>query len=455
MAQMGDAEDAIGVSLKRAAGRELSRDDDPDAEDEHACGQETGSFQRASEEIMATRRIVKVHQTQSSTGESPNPFASIELVPPVANPQVVDASKATEGCKVEAENQKIDEAGATELTEIAEKKVGEKEDLKRESTDLNSTELNTEEPMRKNKLQRVSTDLKPVEITEGEPNKEESSKEEPNKGEEEDDEEKPNTKSLERKQPAFVRTFQQLSNAQNAFTGVAGTGFSFSSFSFDTKITPFGSTPKFGSFNFSSTSAFGAPSSTGSLAGTGSLFGTKLVSDDSAPTDSSGTASELAAPYQLFGEPATDRVSTAGSGFGTLQEISVETGEEKEKSVFTVDAALFQYTNGGWKERGKGELRLNIPTVDTGRARLVMRARGNYRLILNTNLYPDMKLTGMEKRGFSFACINSSGDGKDGLATFALKFKDSLTAEDFQAAIEAHKDRSPSESRVPEISLKT
>lgn len=450
---MGDAEDEFSVSKKRAAGRQLSRDDDPDAEDEDVCGQETGSFQRASEEIMVTRKIVKVRQTQSSTGETPNPFAAIKLIPPVATPQVVDGSKVTEGFKDEAE--KIDEAEATELTEIADKKVGEKEDLKRESSDLNSTELNTEEPKRKNKLERVSTDLKPVEITEGEPNKEESSKEEPNEGEKKDDEEKSNTKSLERKQPAFVKTFQQLSNAQNAFTGVGGTGFSFSSFSFDTKITPFGSTPKFGSFNFSSASAFGAPSSTGSLAGIGSLFGTKLVSDDSAPTDSSGTASDLAAPYQLFGESATDKVSTAGSGFGTLQEVSVETGEEKEKSVFTVDAALFQYTNGLWKERGKGELRLNIPTVDTGRARLVMRARGNYRLILNTNLYPDMKLTGMEQRGFSFTCINSAGDGKDGLATFALKFKDSLIAEDFQATIEAHKDRSPLESRVPENSSKT
>jgi len=436
---MGDAEDAISVSKKRAAGRELSRDDDPDAEDEDVCGKETGSSQRASEEVMATRRIVKVHRTQSSSDETPNPFAAVVLVPPTVTPQVVDASKVAEGCKDEAE--KIGEAEATELTEIAEKKVGEKEDPKRESTDLNSTELNTEEPKR-NKLERESSDLKHVEITEGEPNKEESSKEEPNEGEEEDDEEKPNTKSLERKQPAFVKTFQQLSNAQNAFTGIAGTGFSFSSFSFDTKITPYGSTPKFGSFNYSSASAFGGLSSTGSLAGTGSLFGTKLVSDDSAPTDLSGTTSDSAAPLHLFGEPATEKVSTAGSGFGTLQEVSVETGEEKEKAVFTVDAALFQYINGGWKERGKGELRLNIPTVDTGRARLVMRARGNYRLILNTNLYPDMKLTGMEQRGFSFACINSAGDGKDSLATFALKFKESLVAEDFRAAIEAYKDRS-------------
>lgn len=448
---MGDAEYAISVSKKRPAERELSRDADPDAEDEDVCGQETGSSQRACEEVMATRKIVKVDRTESSSGETPNPFAAIELVSPTATPQVVDASKVTEGCKDEAE--KIGESEATEMTKIAEKKIGEKEDLEKESTDLNSTELNTEEPER-NKMKGESSDLKPVEITQ-EPKKGESSKDEPNDGEEEDDEEKANTKSLERKQPAFVKTFQQLSNAQNAFTGISGTGFSFSSFSFDTKITPFGSTPKFGSFNFSSASAFGSLSSTGSLTGTGSLFGTKLVTDDSAAIDSPGTTSDSAAPLQLFGEPATEKVLAAGSGFGSLQEVPVETGEEKEEAVFTVDAALFQYINGGWKERGKGELKLNIPTVDTGRARLVMRSRGNYRLILNTNLYPDMKLTGMEQRGFSFACINSAGDGKDGLATFALKFKDSLVAEDFRAAIEAYKDRSPAQSRVLENLLKT
>jgi hypothetical protein len=74
-------------------------------------------------------------------------------------------------------------------------------------------------------LERESSDLKHVEITKGEPNKEESSKEEPNEGEEEDDEDNPNTKSLERKQPDFVKTFQQLSNAHNAFTWNNGNWF--------------------------------------------------------------------------------------------------------------------------------------------------------------------------------------------------------------------------------------
>uniref|UniRef100_A0A0C9S3C7 TSA: Wollemia nobilis Ref_Wollemi_Transcript_15314_2303 transcribed RNA sequence n=1 Tax=Wollemia nobilis TaxID=56998 RepID=A0A0C9S3C7_9CONI len=255
-------------------------------------------------------------------------------------------------------------------------------------------------------------------------------------------------KTLERKQRAAVKTFQQLSTAQNAFTGLSGTGFSSSSFSFDTKIIPFGSTPKFGSF--STGSAFTSASSTGSMGGTGCLFGTKLNTDDLAPRASFGNTDNSYAPLQLFGTPATDNISRSGSGFGALPEVPVETGEEKEKPVFTADATLFQYINGGWKERGKGELRLNIPTADTGRARLVMRARGNYRLILNANIYPDMKLTGMEKRGFTFACFNNAGEAIEGLATFALKFKDSSIADDFQAATEAHKGRSLTESKTRE-----
>jgi Ran-binding protein 3 len=138
-----------------------------------------------------------------------------------------------------------------------------------------------------------------------------------------------------------------------------------------------------------------------------------------------------------------------------MPEGPVETGEENEKAVFTADSALYEYLDGGWKERGKGELKLNVPVSGTERARLVMRAKGNYRLVLNASLYDDMALKDMDKKGVTFACLNSTGESQSGLATFALKFKDTATREEFKTAVEVHKTKkAPDVLKTPENSPK-
>ena len=58
------------------------------------------------------------------------------------------------------------------------------------------------------------------------------------------------------------------------------------------------------------------------------------------------------------------------------------------------DGVLFEYIEAQWRERGRGELRVNV--AGGGQARLVMRQRGNLRLLLNANLFPGMKLTPMD-----------------------------------------------------------
>ena len=97
---------------------------------------------------------------------------------------------------------------------------------------------------------------------------------------------------------------------------------------------------------------------------------------------------------------------------------------------------MFEFLDGGWRERGKGEVKVNVSS-NGGKARLVMRAKGNYRLILNASLYPEMKLVSMDKKGITFACVNS--EGRDGLSTFALKFKDPTILEEFRVAVDKHK----------------
>ncbi|KAL0855351.1 hypothetical protein Bca101_060504 [Brassica carinata] len=114
--------------------------------------------------------------------------------------------------------------------------------------------------------------------------------------------------------------------------------------------------------------------------------------------------------------------SGSASAFPSKEEVSVETGEENERAAFTTDSVMFEYLQG-WKERGKGEVKINVST-DIRKARLVMRSKGNYRLILNTSIYPEMKLASMDKKGITFAYVNSISEVKNSLSTFALKFKD-------------------------------
>jgi len=75
-----------------------------------------------------------------------------------------------------------------------------------------------------------------------------------------------------------------------------------------------------------------------------------------------------------------------------MPEIPVNTGEEGENTVFQVRTKLYVLTQDTtsssnqyiYKERGIGVLKLNVSKE--GRARLVMRTDGAFRLILNVAL---------------------------------------------------------------------
>ena len=480
---MGDAENSLPPSKKRAAGREISRDN-PGLDDDESFEQETGTFKRASEEVLAGRRIVKVRRNQSTSTPSSNPFAGIRLVPPTE--PIAGTAVAT--TVVVSTRQQISE-GKSDICEDVEKGKGEKTELSDSEIDKPVAEIaedkekskepegKTDEPVADTAIDKESLEDKGN--TKDEPvtkiaKDKEKSKESEGKADEpvaetaidkesvEDkgnystvkeatelkvDNEKPSEdgngkekatgeddaeiqdkkdNGSENVDPssegAPLNSFQQLSSSQNAFTGLAGTGFSTTSFTF-------GSFPKDGSVMGS---------------GSGSLFGQKNEQPSFGFNLSNNGSSSLSSIVS----------KTEGTGFPSMQEVPVETGEENERVVFSADSVVFEYLDGGWKERGKGELRVNVSTAGAERARLLMRARGNFRLILNANIYPDMKLTNMDKRGITFACMNSIGEGKDSLSTFALKFKDSSIVEEFRAAVTANRDKAPVALKTPENSPK-
>ena len=54
------------------------------------------------------------------------------------------------------------------------------------------------------------------------------------------------------------------------------------------------------------------------------------------------------------------------------EEVEVRTGEEGDTPLYTGRCKLFRFTDGEWKERGVGELRV-LHREDDGRVRVVMR----------------------------------------------------------------------------------
>lgn len=435
---MGDAESALPSSKKRVASRQRTKDDSDTDDDVPEPGK--GTFQKASEEVMATRRIVKVRRHQPTSSAGSNPFANIRLVPPTgsgakttspAENEETENGAAVNETEGTAENNR---KSAEDINDVSVAKSDETgEDNRKSAEDI--TDMSTAKSNEKVKSNTVEEVIQPLEMgnkvknggKEAEKDAQEvagaedgeetekiaGSEAEKAVGEETEKEKLENDHKGTTVLAGSFSSFQQLSSSQNAFTGLAGTGFSNSSFSF-------GSVAKAGS-------TFGASS--------GSLFG--LTNNGSSPSSLPITAPDASKSVKL-----------------SMQEVPVETGEENEKALFTADAILYEYLDGGWKERGKGELKVNVSLAGADKARLIMRARGNYRLILNASLYPDMSLTNMDKRGITFACVNSIGEGNNALATFALKFRDSGIVEEFRGVVTSHKGKKAPVLKTPENSPK-
>ncbi|KAK1376029.1 Nuclear pore complex protein like [Heracleum sosnowskyi] len=451
---MGDEDGTLPSLKKRTAERQLTKENFGLDDDEDTSGQDSGTFRRASDEVLAQRKIVKVRRPSGVPSAASNPFAGIRLVSPANSSAIsVAVTSADESVKSVSDDigqnnggnqdiekikdesdkksdSKVEEAG-TELTvddertktegRVDDKKVqssadepatksavedertkteGKVEDDKKMQSSAGEPETgkdNTDTETRKPESIDVKTEGVDESKIEAKPdaNDKKSENEERNSGEGVD-------KQKDGATP--FSSFQQLSSSQNAFTGVAGSGFSSSTFSFGP------------------------------------------ISKNGSTVDSGFSKSTL---FRGLGSSVANR----GEVSGIMQEVAVETGEENEKAVFTADSLLFEFLDGGWKERGKGEIKVNVSTVGTGKARLVMRARGNYRLILNASLYSGMKLTAMEKKGVTFACMNSNGEGKKNeLSTFALKFKDASIVEEFRAVVTEHTRKSTTGLKTPENS---
>lgn len=96
------------------------------------------------------------------------------------------------------------------------------------------------------------------------------------------------------------------------------------------------------------------------------------------------------------GDQSTPEADNTKPALATLPpELETKTGEEDEAVLWSGEGSLYEFDAAkAWKERGKGDLKINRAP---GRpARFVMRQRGQHRLLMNANLWPQMKVTQMD-----------------------------------------------------------
>mmetsp|Transcript_20965 Transcript_20965/g.85465 ORF Transcript_20965/g.85465 Transcript_20965/m.85465 type:complete len:113 (-) Transcript_20965:1777-2115(-) len=94
-----------------------------------------------------------------------------------------------------------------------------------------------------------------------------------------------------------------------------------------------------------------------------------------------------------------------------------------EQAEFRSKAKLYELEGSEkvqWKERGVGQLKLNIGK-DSKSARLIMRSEGSLRLILNANLYEEIRLEKANERSVRFSAFDEDMKPTNYLIRLPLK----------------------------------
>jgi len=161
----------------------------------------------------------------------------------------------------------------------------------------------------------------------------------------------------------------------------------------------------------------------------GAVFGGSKIANDTSEkkeTEEEGEGSKEETEEEGEGEKNKKEEFKAAK---EMKEIEQQTGEEDEDLMFKTDGALYEYVSTeedgkapGWRERGRGEFRINSKKKKDN-VRMIMRTRGNFRLILNASMFKGQKFAKMEGgKGVTFPCVNAASENKK-MTTYALKMR--------------------------------
>ncbi|KND02254.1 uncharacterized protein SPPG_09057 [Spizellomyces punctatus DAOM BR117] len=163
----------------------------------------------------------------------------------------------------------------------------------------------------------------------------------------------------------------------------------------------------FGNFGSAATTSSAAPTFNAPAPAGFSFFGN---------TQSSATPGPVSfiPPPQTPSNPSNDTTEDADDDEANKEEqigdaLMRGQGEEQERTVHEVRAKVFSFDKetSQWKPAGVGQLRVN-KHIETGKARLLHRADGSGRVLLNAAVYEGMKFT-LKANNLSFAIVLEGG----------------------------------------------
>lgn len=138
-----------------------------------------------------------------------------------------------------------------------------------------------------------------------------------------------------------------------------------------------------------------------------------------------------------------EEVGIGGDKKLNLENVVIQTGEEKEECIFKMRAKIFRWRNGEWKERGTGESKL-LRHKDSKRIRYVLRQDKTLKPAANfivSEVEPLCKLEshqGSDKM-FIFRAYDCS-DEEPAFEKFVIKLGNAENGGKFKAAFEAARE---------------
>lgn len=90
------------------------------------------------------------------------------------------------------------------------------------------------------------------------------------------------------------------------------------------------------------------------------------------------------------------------------EEVEITTGEEDERNILEINCKLFTFIENNYEERGRGILRLNVSKTNSS-SRVVFRASGSLRLLLNTKVWRDQICEQASQKSIRLTAFDTEG----------------------------------------------
>ncbi|KAI0564306.1 NUP50 (Nucleoporin 50 kDa) [Gracilaria domingensis] len=445
--------------MKRAAEKQLTRDDVEAATDETAA-ENPAHFERAAPDVLAKRRILKVRRTAptqppSAAAAKPNPFASLQLPKPSVSTAAQPASEPAPGDKVE-------DAAAAKTPDIADSApTGEQQPKpddaappqpKKQKTSAESAPV--EKPSTAEHKSPAPTaetphsaqgeaDLKKDE----KPQREEGHSADKDPGDKSVSTAAPPVSTASASQPALTEQAvdgqtsksddqkpdhaESKPVAQNGTDAAKSQPDNIAEKDADVKATAAATDSKPASLNVSE-AVNGAKPFTKLGSKPAIIFG----SSASDSIKSFATAAKVDGSFKFNSGGAASPSSNAQSH--EFKEQPVTSGEEDEETLFRTRTKLYSLEGESdkmrWRECGVGALKMNQHKGNK-RVRLLMRSEGVLRVILNTPLHTHVKLDRATERSIRF-----QGYDQRTSKCYLLRFATRDACAEFIAAVDKWKE---------------